>query len=106
MTTQHKPVIYQELDSVGNDFLQIQDALLNGETDVNLLAFSCQYNGYLVEYDMDGQVYITKLDHTGKMPTDSLYWDGRTTVVDCTACNSEDDLYCLWNEEVKPILKR
>lgn len=97
---------YTEIDSVGNDFLSIQDALLNGERNINTLAFTCQYNGWLVEYDLDGQVYLTRLDGSGKLPTDSSYWNKRTRVIDCTACNSDDDLWVVWNNEVKPILKR
>ena len=97
---------YTELDSVGNDFLSIQDALLNGERSINTLAFTCQYNGYLVEYDLDGRVFITRLDASGNLPTEISYWSERTRTIDCTACNSEDDLFDLWNREIKPILKR
>lgn len=102
----HKPVKYSEIDSVGNDFLSIQDALMNGEQNINLLAFSCQYNGYLVEYDMDGMVYITRLDDSGELPKDTSYWWDRTKEIDCTACGNEDELYQLWESEIKPILKR
>ena len=100
-----KPVIYSELDSVGNDFLSIQDALMNGEK-VDPSLFSCIYNQWLVEYDQDGFVYVTQLDSSGKMPTDSPYWDERTVEFDCTDCYSEDELYILFNQEIKPLLKR
>ena len=101
-----KPPIYSEIDSVGNDFLAVQDAILNNE-EVNTEDYFCIYNDFIVEYDDEGMVYVTYIAQewdSYSVNFDSEYWTERTTALDCTACNDATELYHFFRTEIKPIL--
>lgn len=101
----YKPTRYTEIDSVGNDFLAIQDALMNGESDIDPIDYSCIYGRWLVEYDLDGMVYVTELGpNRDELPKENAYWDDRTSKFDCTGCTSDTDLFHFFRNQIKPLI--
>ena len=100
------PIRYTEIDSVAHDFLAVQEALdLNEKPD--LLDYSCIYNNWLVEYDEWGIVYLTELGSSAKMPInwENEYWQDRTIKVDLSLNTTPEELWVVWNEEIKPVIQ-
>lgn len=115
----YKPPRYTEVDSVGNDFLALQDALVSCEPDINPKDYSCIFGQWLIEYDEQGLVFITELGpernyDTYKRDTRDAemndevdeYWDDRTAVLDCSHIDDETELFHFFRTEIKPLIVR
>lgn len=102
----YKPTRYSSIDSVRNDFLSIYEAA-NDIEPFDPIDYSSIYGQWLIEFDDDGNAYITELGpNRNVLPTDDEFWDDRTLVFDMSGCTSEDDIVMLFDNDIRPLISK